>query len=167
MTPREELPLTNRYHAAWAEYGARVGQRQNVVQIYLTVAGVAFGFYFQRSDAPHMGDFLAVAMSVLTLCCSAMVAMHQRAMGGLAAFLRDCEGAAGVRLAHFSEPGSGRMSGFHRRQSVLDRAVVAAVFGFTNGIALWLTWGGALPVACAVALAVSAALLARSGGGGY
>ena len=163
MSQSELLPLTNRYHAAWAEYGTRIGQRQNVIQIYLTVAGVAFGFFFQKSDASRgMHDFLALAMAALTVVCTAMIAMHHRAMGGLTEFMRDCERAGAVELGHFCDPKSGQMSAFQRRQGLLDRGVVLAIFGCTDAVALYLARdgvAGGLFWSCVVLLLVSAVVL--------
>ena len=77
---RDLLPLVNRYQAAWNEHGVRIAQRQGVMQMYLTVAGVIYGYWFTSKGKPEIDMFLAISITLLTVCSSALVWMHHRVL---------------------------------------------------------------------------------------
>lgn len=151
--PAADLPLINRYQAAWVEHATRVAQRQNVVQIYLTAIGVFYGFWFTKpGDMTSL--YLVIGISFLSLCSSVLMAMHNRVMQKLSEFMKDCEHAAAdmisgqctdsgtKELFYFSNRGTTEVQTFHLRQRLFQRLVLALIFTIANlgAITLAASW---------------------------
>jgi len=151
---RDPFPLISRYQAAWNEHGVRIGQRQSVIQLYLTVAGVIYGFWFTKRDVSEVNQidmFLVIAVTLITAASSALVWMHNRVIQKLTHFMKDCEAcesvsieAAGgpVNLFYFCTRDSARdvpeVDRFHLRQRRFHRAVFYVILIATNALAIAL-----------------------------
>ncbi len=178
--PKEPLPLAGRYQAAWSEHSTRVAQRQAVVQMYLTTAGVIFGFWFTHNPSggnqAQVDKFLTVGITILTFCSSLLMWLHNRVMFQLSNFMKNCEKSSaqsinqcggGVNLFYFydkdsKESGPKEVDRFHLHQRRYNRAVLAFIFSVTNIYAITLTHGridGAISLICVAALVVAILVL--------
>ncbi|WP_180539859.1 hypothetical protein [Nevskia soli] len=105
--PLEDLlPLASRYQAAWAEHGIRVSERQSVINMYLTVVAVLYGFWFTSKEGETLATFLVVAVTALTASSSALIYMHNRVLQRLTGFMRNCENCASQSIRDLSKKGA-------------------------------------------------------------
>ena len=146
-----DLPLINRYHAAWVEHGTRVAQRQHCVQIYLaSVAGLFVLYAAANGKQPGAAPYLFVGVSFLTSATASLVYMHLRVMQRLCEFMRRCEKhaeqdirqqASGTEeLFYFYDPKTQNVRKFHGRQRMLHRVVLMFLLLGLEIAALAITW---------------------------
>lgn len=166
----DPFPIGNRYSAAWVEHGTRITQRQAVMQMYLTAAGVVYGYWLTNRGKPEIDIFLAIAITLLTVCSSALIWMHNRVLQHLTTFMKNCEKCASrsieahggsINLFYFYNKASGEVDAFHRKQRWYQRIVLYSILTATNGLAIVLTWeslGAILSTICAALLAVAIAV---------
>jgi hypothetical protein len=165
----DPLPLANRYSAAWIEHGTRVAQRQSVIQMYLTAAGVIFGFWFTSKNRDDLSTFFTIAVTALTLSSASLIWMHNRVMQHLTWFMKNCEQYASksikacgpsIDLFYFSHDGSDTVKSFHSTQRTLHRIVLSVILATTNLSAIVFTWNKIHPIISAMCLlSVAAAII--------
>lgn len=177
------LSLSTRYQCAWSEHGLRISERQSVIQIYLTVCSVIFGFWFTHqgnSNDPldagtkaRLAAFLLISVTALTLFAALLIKMHNSALAKLDTFLSDCEsycmahikecGDGTTKLLYFHNSATGGIDQEHIKRRGRHRIVLASILFLTNCAALALTWpvgpSTLISSICSVFLAASFAVL--------
>ena len=159
VPPVDNLPLAARYQSAWSEHGARVAQRQAVIQMYLTAAGVIYGFWFTSSKL-GINTFLITSITLLTVCSSALIWTNNRVMRQLSHFLRHCERHAAEsekpgpasNLYFFYDETTG-VRAFHLQHKWLHRSVISLILLATNLIAIVITWNKTPAVVSGISIA--------------
>jgi hypothetical protein len=167
----DPLPLGSRYQAAWGEHATRVAQRQSVIQMYLAVAGVIYGFWL-ASDKTQTFKFFTGPITVITFFTSLLIWMHNRVMQQLTDFMKRCEQSAGlsielqacgqIHLFYFCDKDKINPDVFHKRQRLLHRCVLALILGATNAAAICYSWANiddlakvAASVTCALSIFIT------------
>lgn len=157
---KDLVPLSVRYQAAWSEYSVRMGKRQDVMQIYLTVAGVIYGFWVQKAlgvgaQFDVLNGAVLTAITLLTLFSAALLYLHNQAIQRLVAFMSDCErysascdSDCGRRfgLFYFHDHANGKMLDWHFWHRFVYRSLAAVILATTNGIAIVIALRSAGPV---------------------
>jgi len=129
----------------------RIAQRQSVLQMYLTVAGVIYGYYFLSNGANKhdIEAFFTVGITAITLGSSALMCMHNRVIKQLTDFMMRCEKCSAQSIAacggktslfYFCAPDAKKMEPFHLKQRWYHRLVLAGILSGTNGYAIYATW---------------------------
>jgi hypothetical protein len=153
------FPLANRYQAAWGEHAMRIAQRQSVMQMYLTAVGVIFGFYFTHlnsvsaqtnvRDVVPMNEFLAMAVTFITVISSFLVLTHNRVMENLIRFMKNCERCASETITadgghetglFYFYDGEKVVAKFHHSHRMFVRFLFCFIFLVTNSSAIYLAW---------------------------
>ena len=90
---RETSIIGQRYHVAWLELSNRVGQRQQIQQVYLVVCAAIFGAFFGVSDAvqTRIAPFLLISISALTVFSCISVYFHNLGIQNLIGLLAQTE----------------------------------------------------------------------------
>lgn len=145
----------SRMSAAWAELGTRMSLRQNVIQIYVTVAIGVFGFYFSqyannRAPMGNLPEFLALSITLMTFISAVLIGVHDRVIANLKVFISTCEREA-ANTTGYSSYVSYFADGNHRDTNPEGAAHFHSFNQYTQKIAFLMTF-----VACdATALAIA------------
>ncbi len=159
----EMLPLGNRFAGAWQEHTTRISLRQNVVQIYLTVTGVVFGFYFSK-DQPgqELKLFMMLSITIATCYIAAIAWMHNRIIQELVKFMVNCETYSKQMnssdgLYYFLKERGDGLRYFHAIQRNLQRLALIVLIVTNNGIAVFFGWDAShgLAVTCIILLTLA------------
>jgi len=143
----DHISLSRRYQAAWGEHSVRIAQRQSVLQLYLATVGVIYTLWFThlgKVDSAH----ISLAITVITLASSCLMAMHNRVIHQLTDFMKRCEqhSAPSIKCADGSPAlfyfydGHDGVNKFHLIQRWYQRIVLACVLLGSNGFAIYATW---------------------------
>lgn len=86
------VPLYYRYTSAWNEVNARIGQRQNALNIYVTLCSAIIAILFTAKGKPPMDPRLfGMLIPVASFVFGFLNFKHDRTIGILRSFLTKCE----------------------------------------------------------------------------
>jgi len=143
----DQLSLSSQYQAAWGEHSVRIAQRQSVLQFYLATVGVIYTLWFTHLGKVD-GAYVSLAITVITLASSCLMAIHNRVIHELTDFMKRCEqhSAPSIQRANGSPAlfyfydGHCDVNKFHLVQRWYQRIVLACVLLGSNGFAIYATW---------------------------
>lgn len=166
------LRLGDSYVAAWAEVDFRVAQRQNALQIYVTLASALIALMFTGHSLGSGGglgpQWFSLLLPAISLAFIALNAKHERTIGLLRQYLLECEKTVpsfhGYHILHYS-----RALEFRRYHDWAAAALVAGVnvLGFMVARASfessfgWLGWPTFVYVVATVVAVLSVLTVAR------
>lgn len=86
------VPLYYRYTSAWNEVNARIGQRQNALNIYVTLCSAIIAILFTAKGEPPMDPRLfGMLIPVASFVFGFLNFKHDRTIEILRSFLTKCE----------------------------------------------------------------------------
>ena len=86
------LRLGDRYVAAWAEVDFRIAQRQNALQIYVTLAAALIAVIFTGKPVHGADPFwFSLLLPVVSLAFASLNYKHEQTIGILRRYLENCE----------------------------------------------------------------------------
>jgi len=86
------VDLNARYSNAWSEVNTRLGLRQNAISVYATLMSfVVAGMGLKGPTGASIASLIAFLVPVLSLLFALLVFMHDRIIGNLCTFIKECE----------------------------------------------------------------------------
>ena len=146
------IDVNTRYGSAWSEHNARLEQRQSAVQLYLAVASVLFGFYFNSRANGNLKDHsfevfaLLIGVTFLTICTSSFLFLQNRVIQRIAGYLRACEdadseiGRNNKGLYYWANKNNQEViDKFHSSQRLYHRVLLSSILSLTNFAAFFIS----------------------------